>query len=200
MRLRRYTVLVQLGRDRCEATMATIVEVKAEPLTAGSFAPYGQLIGAGEEPADYARPLLDVWRLDFRADARTRVQIMRYHRQPMTFSRLERHVHVTEGRIPLGRARAALAVAGATGEARDSMPDRDSVRAFRFDGSCGILFAPGIWHSLDCFPLGSPSVDFVLLSDEATETEIESWREPASGRRTHVCDYASVGIEFRIVE
>ena len=180
--------------------MATIVEIRSEPLTTRSFAPYGQLIGAGEEPADYARPLLDVWHLDYRADARTRVQIMRYHRQPMTFSRLERHVHVTEGRIPLGGARAVLAVAGATGEARDAMPDPHSVRAFRFDGSCGILFAPGVWHSLDCFPLHSPTADFVLLSDEATETEIESWREPASGRHTHVCDYASAGIEFRIVE
>ena len=80
------------------------------------------------------------------------------------------------------------------------MPDPLSVRAFGFDGTCGILFAPGIWHSLDCFPLASPCADFVLLSDEATESEIESWREPANGRRTHVFDYSSVGIEFRIVE
>ena len=180
--------------------MATIVEVKAEPLTAGAFAPYGQLIGAGGRPADYARPLLDVWHLDYRADARTRIQIMRYHRQPMTFRRLERHVRVTEGRIPLAGARAVLAVASATGGTPESMPDPDSVRAFRFDGTCGILFAPGTWHSLDCFPLGAPTADFVLLSDEATENEIESWREPASGRRTHVCDYAPAGVEFRIVE
>ena len=180
--------------------MATIVEVGMERLTAEAFAPYGQLIAAGEAHADYARPLLDVWHLDYRADAPARIQIMRYHEQPMTFHRLERHVRVTEGRIPLDGARAVLAVAGATGGAPESMPDPSSVRAFRFDGSCGILFAPGTWHSLDCFPLGSSTADFVLLSDEATENEIESWREPASGRRTHVCDYVSVGIEFRIVE
>ena len=180
--------------------MATIVEVRMERLTAEAFAPYGQLIAAGEAHADYARPLLDVWHLDYRADAPARIQIMRYHEQPMTFHRLERHVRVTEGRIPLDGARAVLAVAGATGAAPESMPDPASVRAFRFDGSCGILFAPGTWHSLDCFPLGSSTADFVLLSDEATENEIESWREPASGRRTHVCDYASIGVEFRIVE
>lgn len=180
--------------------MTTIVEVRMERLTAKAFAPYGQLIAAGESHADYARPLLDVWHLDWRADAPARIQIMRYHEQPMTFRRLERHVRVTEGRIPLDGARAVLAVAGPTGAAPDSMPDPSSVRAFRFDGSCGILFAPGTWHSLDCFPLGSSTADFVLLSDEATENEIESWRAPASGRRTHVCDYASVGIEFRIVE
>ena len=180
--------------------MTTIVDIRMERLTAEAFAPYGQLIAAGEEQADYARPLLEVWRLDYRADAPTRIQVMRYREQPMTFRRLERHVRVTEGRVPLNGARAVLAVAGATGEASGSMPDPSSVRAFRFDGTCGILFAPGIWHSLDCFPLDAPCADFVLLSDEATETEIESWREPASGRRTHVCDYSAVGFEFRIVE
>ena len=180
--------------------MTTIVEVRMEKLTAQAFAPYGQLIAAGEKPADYARPLLDVWHLDYRADAPTRIQIMRYHEQPMTFRRLERHVCVTEGRIPLDGACAVLAVAGATDTAPESMPDPSSVRAFRFDGTCGILFAPGTWHSLDCFPLDSPCADFVLLSDEATENEIESWREPANGQRTHVCDYSSVGIEFRIAE
>ena len=180
--------------------MATTVEVRMERLTAEAFAPYGQLIAVGEARADYARPLLDVWHLDYRADAPTRIQIMRYHEQPMTFHRLERHVRVTEGRIPLAGACAVLAVAGATDAAPDSMPDPASVRAFRFDGTCGLLFAPGTWHSLDCFPLGAPTADFVLLSDEATENEIESWREPTSGRRTHVCDYAPVGIEFRIVE
>ena len=165
-----------------------------------AFAPYGQLIAAREGQADYARPLLDVWHLGYRSDAPARVQIMRYHEQPMTFHRLERHVRVTEGaRIPLGRACAVLAVAGPTGEEADAMPDPASVRAFRFDGSCGILFAPGTWHSLDCFPLDARTADFVLLSDEATENEIESWREPASGRRTHVCDYSDAGIEFRIV-
>ena len=180
--------------------MATIVEIRTERLCAEAFAPYGRLIAAGEGPADYARPLLDVWHLDYRADAPTRIQIMRYHAQPMVFRQLERHVRVTEGRIPLAGARAVLAVAGATDAAPESRPDPASVRAFRFDGTCGILFAPGTWHSLDCFPLGSPTADFVLLSDEATENEIESWHGPASGRRTHVCDYASAGIEFRIVE
>ena len=93
--------------------MTTIVEVRMEKLTAEAFAPYGQLIAASEAHADYARPLLEVWHLDYRADAPARIQIMRYHEQPMTFRRLERHVRVTEGRIPLAGARAVLAVAGA---------------------------------------------------------------------------------------
>ena len=176
--------------------MATTFEIEAEPLTAEAFAPYGQLITALDGAADYARPLLDIWHLDFRADAPARIQIMRYHEQPMTFSRLERHTHVTEGRIPLAGACAALAVAGVTGAAPDDGPDPSSVRAFRFDGNCGLLFAPGVWHSLDCFPVAMPHADFVLLSDHKTEDEIEAWTRPTSGERTHVVDYAPRGIEF----
>ena len=179
--------------------MATTIELKVEPLTAEAFAPYGQLIAARDDAADYARPLLDVWHLDYRADAPIRLQIMRYHEKPMTFSRLERHTRVSEGRIPLDGARAVLAVAGATGDAPDDAPDPSSVCAFRFDGTCGLLFTPGVWHSLDCFPVAAPYADFVLLSDQATEDEIESWTRPSSGERTHVVDYAPRGIEFRIV-
>ncbi len=179
--------------------MTTTIDIEVELLTAEAFAPYGQLIAARDEAADYVRPFLDVWHLEYRADAPIRLQIMRYHEKPMTFSRLERHTRVSEGRIPIDGGRAALAVAGMTGPAPDDVPDPSSVRAFRFDGSCGLLFAPGIWHSLDCFPLGVPHADFALLSDHATEEEIEAWTRPSSGERTHVADYSLRDIEFRIV-
>ncbi len=179
--------------------MTTTIDIEIELLTAEAFAHYGQLIAARDEAADYARPLLDVWHLDYRADAPCRLQVMRYHEKPMIFSKLERHIRVTEGRIPLDGGRAVLAVAGMTGAAPDDVPDPSSVRAFRFDGSCGLLFNPGVWHSLDCFPLGVPHADFVLLSDQATEEEIEAWTRPSSGERTHVADYSLRDIEFRIV-
>ncbi len=179
--------------------MTTTIELEVEPLTAKAFTHYGQLIAARDDAADYARPSLDVWHLDYRADAPVRLQIMRYHEKPMTFSRLERHTRVSEGRIPLDGARAVLAVAEATGAAPDDMPDPSSVRAFRFDGSCGLLFTPGVWHSLDCFPVAAPYADFVLVSDQATEDEIEAWTCPSSGERTHVVDYAPRGIEFHFI-
>ncbi len=79
--------------------MATTIELEVEPLTAKAFTPYGQLIAARDDAADFARPLLDVWHLDYRADAPVRLQIMRYHEKSMTLSRLERHTRVSEGRI-----------------------------------------------------------------------------------------------------
>ena len=48
--------------------MATTIELEAEPLTAEAFTPCRQLIAARDNTADYARPLLDLWHLDYRAD------------------------------------------------------------------------------------------------------------------------------------
>lgn len=175
--------------------MATTIELEVEFLSAEAFAPYGQLIAARDGVTDYARPLLDVWHLDYRADAPARLQVMRYHEKPMTFRLLERHIRVTEGRIPLDGTQSMIAVAAADG----ADPDPATVRAFRFDGSCGVLFSPGVWHSIDCFPVAAPYADFVLLSDQATEDEIEAWTNPSSGKRTHVVDYAPRDIEFRFV-
>ena len=179
--------------------MTTTIKIEVEPLTAKAFAPYGQLIAARETAADYSRPLLDVWHLDFQSDEPVRLQIMRYHEKPMTFHQLERHTHVSEGRISLDGACVVMAVAGATGIALDDIPDPSSVRAFRLDGICGLLFAPGVWHSLDCFPVAASYADFVLVSDRATEQEIETWTTPSSGERTHVVDYTPCGIEFRFI-
>ncbi len=180
--------------------MATVIEIAIEPLTRESFAPYGQLIAAGDGAPDYARPTLDVWHLDYASDAPFRIQIMRYSHKPMVFSRLERHQCVTEGRVPLNGARSVLAVAGAT--ARDSLaaPDSGTLRAFLLDGSAGLMFKPGVWHSLDCFPLEPPHADYALMSDVATETEIEAGGSEAPDARTNVVDYASQGIEFHIAD
>jgi len=180
--------------------MTTVIDIAIEPLTRDSFAPYGQLIAAGDGAPDYARPTLDVWHLDYASDAPFRIQIMRYSHKPMMFSRLERHLCVTEGRLPLNGAMSVLAVAGATLGAGGDMPDPSTVRAFLLDGSSGLIFKPGVWHSLDCFPLAPPYVDYALLSDVATENEIEAGGSKAPDARTNVVDYAARGLEFHIVD
>lgn len=175
-----------------------VLDIPIEPLDAETFAPYGMLL-APAGPPFYARTGLDLWRFPFASDAPARLQIMRYHHQPMAFSRLERHLAVTEARFPLHGAAAILIVAGETGPAPEDAPDPSAIRAFRLDGDAGILFRPGIWHGLDCYPLAPPHADFLFLSDEATEIEIESQPTPISATRTHVHDYAADGISFRVV-
>ena len=56
--------------------MTTTIDIEVELLTAEAFTPYGQLITTRDEAADYARPFLDVWHLDYqigRASCRERV-------------------------------------------------------------------------------------------------------------------------------
>lgn len=169
--------------------MTQTMNLPLEPLDARQFAPYGWLLAAGNEPADFSRPGLWNWRLPFQSDAQLRLQVMRYGYQPMRLSCLEQHLCVTEARAPIGHAPAVLVVAGT--HDTDDPPKADTLRAFLLDGQTGIMFRTGIWHGLDCFPVSQPHVDYLFLSDSATEDEIEAIGDPANGIRTRIFDFLS---------
>lgn len=173
------------------------IEIAIEPLGEETFAPYGWLLGAGDLP-DFQRPGLMNWRLPFASDAPLRLQVMRYANQVKKLSLFERHTFVTEGRSPIGDAAAILVVAG--DPTQDALPEAGSVRAFYLDGSVGIMFRKGVWHGLDCFPARTPSVDYLFLSDAATEDEIEATAAPEQGQRTQLFDFAAQQISFQVTD
>lgn len=178
--------------------MSKLITLTAEVLTAGAFAPFGWIIAGSTEEPTFARPGLDVWAKPFSSDAPARIQIMRYHRRPWTFSRLERHLYVTESRIPLSNATTVLVVGPP--DASESAPAPETLRAFRLNQDSGLMFKPGVWHTLDCFVADAPYADFVMLSDVDTEREIEQSAETKTGARTHVADYlARHDCEFEVV-
>ncbi len=174
--------------------------LKPEPLAAESFEPYGWILQGGTGPGDFSRAKLDLWHFPFHSDAQPRLQVMRYHHQPMVFSKLERHLAVTEARYPMNGGKAVLIVAAASDSAdRPTVPEIEQVRAFILDGTKGIMFKKGTWHGLDCYPLTPPHVDFLFLSDIETEREIEGQLEPVTGSRTHVFDFAEANdVEFEV--
>ena len=174
-----------------------IKDIHVESLSTKAFAPYGWLLTAGNEP-DFERPGLRNWRIPFNSDATLRMQVMRYSTQRRQLSMFERHLNVTEARSPIGDAAAILVVAG--DPAQDALPDVDSVRAFYLDGSIGIMFRKGVWHGLDCFPAHSAYVDFLFLSDAATEDEIEETKQPRQGLRTEIYDFAEQNVAFKITD
>lgn len=160
-------------------------------LTAESFRPYGHIISGGPGMPDFSRPGLDNWRLPFSSGAPLRLQLMRYHRQQIRFSKLERHLYVTEARCPIGSVATVLIVGGDTDNKDvNTLPTPQSVRAFYMDGTQGVMFHQGIWHGLDCYPVNSSHADFLFLSDAETEDEIESLEYGVSGQRTQVIDFA----------
>ena len=150
--------------------MARMVRIKAEPLTAEAFRPFGQIIGAPERPPDYrGGGKSEGWLVDYQAAGRTRVTVSRVPFQGFTFRKLERHFGVTQAFIPLDGAPAVVGVAPPTDpNDREAIPAPEQVRAFIIEGSRGYLLAHGAWHTLDRFPLYPPHTVFVILSDHET--------------------------------
>lgn len=126
--------------------------VRAQPLTAEAFAPFGSLAvinaaggravnqdrgrrvpGIGELMHDAAakRPVLDVYHL--------KPSLM-----PFTLACFERHILTSQAFIPLRCARLLLAVAPNDAHGQ---PDIARARAFVADDSAIIHYGAGVWHA-----------------------------------------------------
>ena len=170
--------------------MTRLIEIAAEPLTAELFAPFGEIVGGSTAPTDWTRPGLDAWKNAFRIEGRTELRVMRYHRQAPRLHVMERHVTVTESRMPMGGARAFMVVAPPSPADRpDEPPAPELARAFYLDGRAGLMFWLGTWHALDCYVIGADYADFAFISEVETEDEIETSIDAFSGARTQITDY-----------
>ncbi|CAN7557049.1 ureidoglycolate lyase [Bosea sp. LjRoot237] len=167
------------------------IVLPVSPISAEAFAPYGRILTpAGER--DTGREGYDIWIQPFTAGSRPRVQIVRYHARPFAVALIERHLHVTEARQPLGGPPAIIVVA----EPSETPPAPEMLRAFRLDGE-GVLFHRGTWHAIDAYPESGSHADFLFLSEEATVSEL--FENPGRApERTQVCDFLAAGIELVI--
>lgn len=167
------------------------VVLPASPLTAEAFAPYGRVLSpAGGR--DTGREGYDIWVQPFASESRPRLQIVRYHLRPFVVALVERHLHVTEARQPLGGPPAIIVVA----ESSEVPPKPEALRAFRLNGE-GVLFHRGTWHAIDAYPVLGSHADFLFLSEEATVNELfdNPGRAP---ERTQVHDFRAAGIDLVI--
>ena len=181
--------------------MPTVVQVALEPLREATFRPFGRIVGVDAEPPAVAFDGMHTWKAPFDADGAAEMTICRYFRQPIAWSRMERHLAVTQAFLPLAGVETALVVAPPTDPTqRDALPPPDSVRAFHMDGSVGVLLWRGTWHALRRFPLRAAHADIVLLTGRATQDELE--QQAAGGplpALTHEADYAALqGVTFRL--
>ena len=171
--------------------MSRTVRIPVRTLTPAAFAPYGRvLIPSG--PRDAGREGYDIWIQPFSAESRPRLQIVRYHARPFVVGLVERHLHVTEARLPLDGTPAIIVVA----EPSERPPAPEALRAFRLEGA-GVMFHRGTWHAIDAYPEGGAYADFLFLSEEATVDELfaNAGKPP---QRTEVQDFTAAGAEIVI--
>jgi ureidoglycolate hydrolase len=171
--------------------MPRIVDVNVEPLTEEAFEPFGAVVGAGNRPPAFDADTMQTWKAPFEVDGALEMTICRYLREPIAWSRMERHLAVTQAFLPLAGVGSVMVVAPPTDPCRrDAVPPPETVRAFRMAGEVGVVLWRGTWHALRRFPVGAPHADFVLLTGRDTQSELE--RQAAGGplpALTHEADY-----------
>jgi ureidoglycolate lyase len=156
--------------------MTTIHRIRAEPLTAARFAPFGRLIAARDGPPDYRGGSGTLgWHVPFES-GRPLLSVLRTPHVGLSFAKMERHLHVSQAFVPLGGAPAVVAVAPPSDPLRLA-----DVRAFLLDGAAGYVLHRGTWHSLDRFPLRPPHTDFLMITDHETQDDLT---ESYAGRGT----------------
>jgi ureidoglycolate lyase len=113
--------------------MAITRTVRAEPLTVASFAPFGQVIAAGDAV------------MELRDGEVFHLNVLHYDRKPLRCDHLNRHHKATQALVALAGKPTLLVVAPA---AHDFSSDAhlDHVRAFVCDGSAGVNLSLGTWH------------------------------------------------------
>jgi ureidoglycolate lyase len=166
----------------------TIVQIKAVPLGAESFAPFGDVLEPKSRRLDNL-DLLDMGNarmsdavpqerradfdvLDYWGDVTTissdpmKLGYMRSKPGlPLQVSWFERHVKGTQAYIPFNGLPSIYTVAPPNDlDDPNALPDLSRAQAFYVDGSCGINIKPGTWHWT---PLAlDEAVDFILVVRE----------------------------------
>ena len=113
--------------------MATTYTVRAEPLSAAAFAPFGQVIAAGDAV------------MELRGGEVFHLNVLHYDRKPLRCDHLNRHHKATQALVALAGKPTLLVVAPAAYDfsTTEHLPH---VRGFICDGTAGVNLALGTWH------------------------------------------------------
>jgi ureidoglycolate lyase len=117
------------------------IQIKAEPLTAEAFRPFGQVVG------------LDDVKLELRDGEQFRMGIIHMRNRGYRITNMNHHRNSTQALIPLAN-QACLVVVAPPGAVFREPADLKQVRAFLCDGSAGINIALHTWHQA-LLPIGA---------------------------------------------
>ena len=161
-----------------------IITLRVQPATPEALAGYGYVIG---------RPDTQVWgRIDYYGNdvqVRTPVKfisnddmtlnLVTFNRREPNIRWMEYHSKHTQTFIPLSGKRFIMVLGKPTRMRPDQsldvsqhdLPDLSNVRAFYFDGSCGVCMHVGTWHEVP-FPI-EDATHFVAIVTNETNRNLE---------------------------
>ncbi|MGB5865871.1 MAG: ureidoglycolate lyase [Sulfitobacter sp.] len=148
------------------------IPIQAEPLTAGAFAPFGDVLDTAGAPDKMINAGLcgryhDRAALDFGEDGRAGLSLFQAEPRslPYTFDLLERHPDGSQAFVPMTQYPFLVIVA----------PDKEGLpgtpRAFMTAPHQGVNFHRGIWHGV-LTPLFSPGL-FAVVDRIGTTANLE---------------------------
>jgi ureidoglycolate lyase len=180
----------------------TFRELSVEPATPAALAPYGALVGA-----DPSRPprkgsfygeRVELWTPGSLVnDADATLSVARIHPRPAEVIWMERHFKHTQTFIPLGGAPFIMVLGAPTALPQ---PDPATVRAFRFDGSSGIMLHIGTWHEFPFAAAGTADVVVLLRRETMSNLEVRENDEAVGGDLEKRNLQARLGFAFSFTE
>ena len=151
--------------------MTTSHKIKTEPMTAETFAPFGELWDATDRPDDQRL----VCPTSYTYVGKTIVSIIWQPYGGLTFNQMERHFGVTQSFVQLSGSPTVVCVAAPTNtELPTDVPDPADVRAFLIDPAKGYSFKRGTWHT-NRYNLAPPGSTFLVLNSDPNPTQIVNY-------------------------
>ena len=179
------------------------IEIRLESISAEIFTPFGEIIEKKSSVPIFTGKSMESWQMQFSIEGTTELMINRFYYQPLDFSMMERHFHVTQSFLPFGKIPMAMIVSEPTVfDDPSSIPKPEEIRAFHLDGTQGIMLWKGTWHALHRFPLHPPHVDLGLITEMETQHELESALvKGTKPKRTQAIDYEQLlNLNFKVVD
>ena len=143
--------------------------IRALPLTAEAFAPFGQVLqgtGLATERKPFASRMHNA-----RPDARPNMTYMRVVPEsgPLRIAALERHPHSNQTFVPLNGTRQLIVVCGSDDR---GAPDLETLRAFAAAGSQAINYDANVWHA-PRIALSAPGEFIMFRWDDGSASDTE---------------------------
>ena len=156
----------------------TTVEVPVVPMTAESFAPFGEVFGL-----DGGGDKRSIASTRFSHDGQVSVGTIWNPHGTLQFSKLERHYAIAQGFVQLSGAPAVVCAAPPT-DINDatSLPRPEDVVGFLIDPRQGYLFHIGTWHALDRCVLAPPGASFMIINVKPNPTQVIDFATANSDR------------------